>query len=96
MLKLVQIFSNSTIAPEGFQSIHVYRTAPGPIYSEQVLVNGGAVLLVGGDDKGQDTAIHQELLQKYNMNIDDNNVTKSYASESVTSYPYLFYMQYEV
>ena len=61
MLKLVQIFSNFAIAPEGFQSIHVYRTAPGPTYSEQVLVNGGAVLLVGGDDKGQDTAVHQEL-----------------------------------
>ena len=61
MLKLVQIFSNFAIAPEGFQSIHVNRTAPGPTDSEQVLVNDGAVLLVGGDDKGQDTAIHHEL-----------------------------------
>ena len=39
----------------------MYRTAPGPTDSEQVLVNDGAVLLVGGDDKGQDTAVHQEL-----------------------------------
>ena len=54
-------YSNFAKAPEGFQSIHVYRTAPGPTDSEQVLVNDGAVLLVGGDDKGQNTAIHQEL-----------------------------------
>ena len=54
-------YSNFAKAPEGFQSIHVYRTAPGPTDSEQVLVNDGAVLLVVGDDKEQDTAVHQEL-----------------------------------
>ena len=53
--------SNFAIAPEGFQSSHVYRTAPGPTDSEQVLVDDGAVLLIGGDSKGQDTAVHQEL-----------------------------------
>ena len=37
------------------------RTAPGPNDSVETLVDVGAILLEGGDDKGQDTAIHQEL-----------------------------------
>ena len=53
--------SNFAIAPKGFQSSHLYRTAPGLTDSEEVLVEDGAVLLVGGDDKGQETAVHQEL-----------------------------------
>ena len=53
--------SDFAIAPEGFQSSHMYRAAPGATDSEQVLVDDGAVLLVCGDDKGQDTAIHKEL-----------------------------------
>jgi hypothetical protein len=53
-------YSNFAKVPEGFQSSHKYRKAPGPTDSEQVLVNDGAVLLVGGDDK-QDTAVYQEL-----------------------------------
>ena len=39
----------------------MYRAAPGATDSEQVLVDDGAVLLVCGDDKGQDTAIHKKL-----------------------------------
>ena len=37
------------------------RTAPGATDSVETLVDVGAILLEGGDDKGQDTAIHQEL-----------------------------------
>ena len=39
----------------------MYRPAPSAADSEQTLVDCGAVLLVGGDHRGQDTAIHQKL-----------------------------------
>ena len=39
----------------------MYRKAPCPIDSEEILVDDGYVLLVGGDGKGQDNAVHYEL-----------------------------------
>ena len=54
-------YLNFTKAPKAFQSSHMYRLTPGAADSEQTLVDGGAVLLVCGDHRGQDTAIHQEL-----------------------------------
>ena len=53
--------SNFEKLPKRFQSSHVYWVEPGATDSEEVLDDDGAVLLVGGDDKGQDTAVHQEL-----------------------------------
>ena len=53
-------FSNFAKAPKGFQSSHMNWTAPGPTDSEEALVDVGTMLLEGGDDKGQDSAIHQE------------------------------------
>ena len=35
--------------------------APRPGYLEQLLVDDGAMELVGGDDQGQDTAVNDEL-----------------------------------
>ena len=39
----------------------MYRAAPGATDSKETLVDDGTILLVCGDDKGQDATIHQEL-----------------------------------
>ena len=50
-----------TVEPKSFQSIPVNRSAPGPCNSEQLLMDDLSILLVGGDDHGQDTAVEDEL-----------------------------------
>ena len=38
---------------------------PSPGYFEKLLVDDGAMELVGGDDQGQDTAVNDELHVKF-------------------------------
>ena len=49
------------VEPKGFQSIPVKSSAPGTGNSEQLLMDDWSILLVGGDDQGQDTAVQDEL-----------------------------------
>ena len=50
-----------TLGPKGFQSITVECPAPGPGNSKQLLMDDWSILLVGGDDQGQDIAVKDEL-----------------------------------
>ena len=50
-----------TVEPKGFQSIPVECPAPGPGNSKELLMDDWSILLVGGDDQGQDTAVKDEL-----------------------------------
>ena len=49
------------VEPKGFQSIEVKSSAPGTSNSEQLFMDDLSILLVGGDDHGQDTAVEDEL-----------------------------------
>ena len=49
------------VEPRGFQSIPVKSSAPGTSNSEQLFMDDWSILLVGGDDHGQDTAVLDKL-----------------------------------
>ena len=48
-------------APKCFHSSHMQGPTPRPCNFENLLVDDGAMELVGGDDQGQDTAVNDEL-----------------------------------
>ena len=50
-----------TEEPKSFQFIPVESSAPSLSNSEQLLMDNLSIILVGGDDKGQDTAVKYEL-----------------------------------
>ena len=61
-----QMSSHFVVAPKCFHSSHMQGPTPRPGYFEYLLLDDGAMELVGGDDQGQNTAINDELhLSKY-------------------------------
>ena len=58
-LALIQLVV--AVEPKGFQSISVKSPAPGTGNSEQLLMDDWSILLEGGDDQGQHTAVQDEL-----------------------------------
>ena len=56
-----QTCSQFVEAPKCFHSSHMQGPTPRPGYFEQLLVDDGAMVLVGGDDQGQHTAVNVEL-----------------------------------
>ena len=60
---MLLVFNNLlvTVEPKGFQSIPMECPAPGPSISEQMFMDDWSIVLVGGDDQWQDTAVQDEL-----------------------------------
>ena len=58
-LALIQLVV--AVEPKGFQSISVKSPAPGTGNSEQLFMDDWSILLEGGDDQGQHTAVQDEV-----------------------------------